>query len=278
MRTISRPDAPAFAILILTLLAPGIGAADAWPVRFDVMDDHHPQGWREIYDSSLQWNLWPSTSKQGGSEILNSTGIDIVAIHVKVDKDDHPDDRFLVDATSGGSLFTEIWKKTDDHGITEVIFIGGPVLNGRSFWSLVPQTGGSRFWGLASSQPLPHPSAEGWTKVTSKLAEKTPVLWKDLIAACPPEYRNIKVYGDSAHGDTVCFVSRNRLLRFDKVTKTVRPILSKEEIGGEVNRITLAEGAEETFVLWWNGVEVARLPSAKMRLGEPLSGLQKAKR
>jgi hypothetical protein len=138
MRTIRRTNAPA-TILFLTLLAPRIGGADIWLVRFDVMGNHNPQGWREIYDGSLQWNLWPSSGKQGGSEILNSTGVDIVAIHIKVDKDDHPDDRFLVDAGSGGALFTEIWKKADDHGIIEVIFIGGPVLKGRSFWSLVPE-------------------------------------------------------------------------------------------------------------------------------------------
>ncbi len=90
-------------------------------------------------------------------------------------------------------------------------------------------------------------------KLQSDESEKRKALWKALMEACPPEFREIDAYAENTDLTQVCFRSRNRTLFLDIRRQKVEELQHAKALR-HINRITFREnGNGGVFILWRSG-------------------------
>jgi hypothetical protein len=249
----------------------------AYLIEFDVLAGHQPSTGATLTPDVLEPSGWRSIGAATGGRFTNQTGVAIRAIHLKTN---NAGDTFTVTAASAGRLFDTVWVKNDG---TEAYFHDGHIPNNDgipvfgAFWMRVPantraeidncdQNGVCPFTGQVFERNPPDPAGGAWTKVNSArdgLEEK----WLRLFSACPSEYRDIKVYGETADGRQVLFIAGGELHLYEDDTGAVSTLAVQNTAFSTVNRIAHERGA---FVLLRNGTVVreVRPPQAKFtRLG-----------
>jgi hypothetical protein len=244
-----------------------------YQIEFDILAGHQPGTGATLTEDVLKPSGWRSIGASTGGRFTNRTGGPIKAIYIKTNK---AGDTFRVTAESAGRLFDTVWLKTDN---TEVYFLDGHVPNSTgipnlgAFWMRVPanttseiedcdQNGVCPFNGQVFSENPADPTGPGWARIKSArtgLSDR----WRSLFAACPSDYREIIVYGESADGRHIAFISNGELLLFDDSSKSVSALAVQHTVFSTVNRISFDQG---TFVLWSSGraVRTLSLPKTKV--------------
>jgi hypothetical protein len=258
--------------------------ANVYKIEFDILTGHQPGTGATLPPDVLQPTGWRSIGAATGGRFTNRTGGAIKAVHLKTN---NAGDTFNITPDSAGQLFDTVWLKSDN---TEAYFFDGHVPNSTgipnlgAFWMRVPpnsddeisncdQNGVCPFTGQVYAENPADPTGPGWSKIKSARAgldEK----WRGLFAATPSDYRNISVYGESADGKQVAFVSRGELLLYDGDTRTVSALANQHTVYSTVNRISFDQG---NLVLWSNGRPVRTLAVPKAHLLE-LGRAQAAKK
>jgi hypothetical protein len=195
-------------------------------IELDVIEGHKPLTGADVPASALKPYGWrsigakgPTGSKYKGGTFTNKSGETIVAMRLKANK---AGDTLNVTPESVGRLFGTVWLKNDGK---EVLFLDGniPPYNGMHpdvglFWMYVPRNEDNDlascdkchyehpqsacldscpFTGQVFKKNPPPPSVALWTKIKQdeRLVSKH---WKALLSACPSNFRDIRVYAESA--------------------------------------------------------------------------------
>lgn len=185
-----------------------------------------------------------------------------------------PTDSFLIDASSAGSLFTEVWVRKQGDKIVEAVFNGASVPYGGSLWNLVrpgtPENPYDNFLGNWSDARIPISAGGGWVRL---LPEERPARapadtpWDRLKAAAPAAYRDIRVYGESDDGNTIVFQSNGQLLLYRNATKDLKFLGVAATIPLAINRITIIRAGDAYVAeIWYDGKSVARIPLLEANL------------
>jgi hypothetical protein len=86
--------------------------------------------------------------------------------------------------------------------------------------------------------------------------------WKALLSACPSNFRDIRVYAESADRRSVLFVSGAVVLLFRANTRSVSMLVPRDTNFSNINRIAYENGG---FVLLCNGRVIRSVDLSKDR-------------
>jgi hypothetical protein len=244
--------------------------AHEYLIEFDIMEGHNPQTGATLTEELLQKSGWRSIGSPSGGQFVNNTGVPLTAIYIKTN---NSGDTFKITADSAGRLFNTVWLKDDR---TEAYFKDGniPVSDGSNpnvgvFWMRVPRNSSTDI-SKCDNQGIcpftgqlfkdsPADPGPGWTKVKSS-HDALDGKWKALISACPSDFREIDVYGESPDGKHVAFISRGELFLFDADKKTVAVLTKRHTALSTVNHIDVTPGK---IVLSRNGQVVQSITAEK---------------
>ena len=253
------------AALVACVFSAFEATASEFFIEFDTLAGHNPGTGATLGSSTLNPVGWRSIGAANGGRFINRCGRTIKAIHLKVNVASH---RFRVTSDSGGRLFATVWVKNDG---SEAYFLDGNVPNAGAFWMRVPANSQAEiqqcdnqqmcpFNGQVFNENPPAPTGPEWTQVRSTL-QGVEGVWRDLIVACPSEWRDVRIYGESSRSDHVLFIADGRLLLFDRRERSVAVLAEEDTILSTVNRITYDRGE---FQLFRNGSLVRSIkPNAK---------------
>lgn len=250
-----RPLSMTALVICLSMALPAESAE--FFIEFDTLAGHNPGTGATLGSTVFSPVGWRSIGDANGGRFTNRSNRTLKAIHLKVNSAAH---RFRVTSDSGGRLFGSVWVKTDG---SEAYFLDGNVPNNRAFWMRVPPNSNAEiqrcdsqgmcpFNGQAFEENPAPPTGPEWTQVRSSF-EGIEGRWRDLLLACPSEWREIRIYGESQNGEYVLFIADGQVLLFERRNRSVSLLSEQDTVFSAVNRISFDRGE---FQLLKNGLVV----------------------
>lgn len=213
-----------------------------------------------------RWRFGTPSDVHKGSHFINWTGKAIQGVHLKVASGD----TINVNTYSGGSVFSEIWRKKDQ---TEVVFSRASIYGGEKFWARVLPVLQPDSSETIEARFLHHETRLLSNKLWEKLAEpmklvhqRESVPWRNLWSKQSNRYGEVQAYCESSGGTHVLLFANGIPFLYVDSNKTLKHVIFDVPISSKVNRITMGDKRDGVFVLWYSGRKVAELCIAELEL------------
>lgn len=184
-------------------------------------------------------------------------------------------DDFLVDSSSGGTVFTRVYIRKVGTRTTEAIFTGASISYDDSLWSLVyggdppagtPTNPYENFRGFWTDATL-LPDGDGWTQIAGLNSKSNPK-WERMVSACPNKHRDITAYSATKDLDTIVFSTGQECFVFVAATGKLHSLSLDGEVP-EINRIVVDEGGSSA-TFFHDGVQISKGSLSGDKLGEEI--------
>src|SRR6185295_1030346 len=206
--------------LLLALLGTGVclGGQMVRAAEYKVEFNKTGNGSQEVQlisDELTQWWPWHTINDAAGVDIYNGSGRNLAAVWIKVK--DKKRDKFLVTTQSGGTLFGQVWRRTDH---TEALFLDARDWTRDSVvWNRVNDTSGETsttdyiFEGRLFTANPTIPDPKNWERVvppaTPPHEKQAGRGWARMIKMFPAGFDRVTCYIKDEAGGRLFLASRD---------------------------------------------------------------------